>query len=282
MRTRRLRRPAALVVALGLLAGASAGAAAAPGPGPEAGTAPAVAAPVAALPTAPMSEDLTRLYIDAVYYDLFDRDVDPAGLETWTGLLMSGTPRRAVADAITGSEEYRAGLIRYAYETYLGRGPDPSGLAHWLRMMRQGMTIQQLEAGFLGSTEFFNAHASGSNETFIRALYGVVLGRVPDSWEVHSWEWLMHDQWIPTNYPPYSVFHRASSREATAYAFLMSTERLAADIDSEYQWLLGRGLDPSGKQTWVTAIQRGTRYEAVVGSIIASEEYLAYIQTWMR
>jgi hypothetical protein len=260
---RSIRRFGAALVAVGLTVGLTTGASAAPPPG-EDDVVAKVEAPDAA------SITLTELYIYAVYYDLFGREVDPAGLATWTGQLNSGTPRRAVADAITSSDEFRSGLIWNAYDQYLDREPDAAGLAHWLQMMRQGMTIQQMISYFLGSPEFY-AKAGGTDEGFIYWLYGTVLGRAPAASEVSHWLYLITD--LPHRVEP--------TRDQIALGFLLSTERLSWDLDGEYQWLLGRGLDPSGKQTWVTQIQTGTRYEAVIGSIIASDEYLNYILTWI-
>jgi len=34
-----------------------------------------------------------------------------------------------------------------------------------------------------------------------------------------------------------------------------------------------RSIDPSGRVTWVTNIQRGARVEQIIGGIVASEEY---------
>ena len=55
--------------------------------------------------------------------------------------------------------------------------------------------------------------------------------------------------------------------------FLLSTERLSTVVDGHYRHLLGRGIDPSGQGTWVGILQAGGRDEAIIGGIIASEEY---------
>jgi len=270
-----VRRSVALGLAIVLVGGAASGAAPAPLRGHEvaAGTVDA------ALPQ--LTEDTTRAYIDRVYDDLFGRPVDPSGLATWTTLLMAGTPRRAVADAITSSDEFRTGLITNAYNLYLERDPEPAGLQHWLTAMRQGLTIQQLEAGFLGSPEY-HASAGGTDDLlFIEALYLDVLGRRCTLDEMHAW--LGHLHGGPYNAPrptpgsPRPVFPKVITREQMALSFLLSTERLTMDIDAEYQWFLGRNLDPSGKHTWATAIQTGTRYEAAIGSIISSDEYVSHL-----
>ena len=62
--------------------------------------------------------------------------------------------------------------------------------------------------------------------------------------------------------------------------FLLSTEYLSSVVDDYYWWLLGRGLDPTGQSTWVSAIQHGARDEQIIGGIIASEEYWQIAQTW--
>jgi hypothetical protein len=55
--------------------------------------------------------------------------------------------------------------------------------------------------------------------------------------------------------------------------FLLSTERLRTVVDSHYRHLLGRGIDPAGQRTWVAVLQTGGRDEAMIGGIIASQEY---------
>lgn len=196
-------------------------------------------------------------YIANVYDDLFARPVDAAGLQTWTSRLLAGTPRVEVANGITGSDEYRSRLIAASYRTYLGRSPDPAGAEHWLRQMRQGMTIQAMEAGFVASPEYYQQSGSTS-AGWVTRLYQQVLGRDPAASEVAHWQREMSAGMGPVQ---------------VALGFLLSTEHLTSVVDGHYVHLLGRHIDPSGRATWVTAIQRGTRVEAVIGGIVASPEY---------
>jgi hypothetical protein len=200
-------------------------------------------------------------YVSRVYADLFGRQPDPTGLAGWTGALTSGTPRIAVANAITYSDEYRARLIAGSYQTYLGRGPDPSGAANWLGGMRSGSTIQQMESGFIASDEYY-AKAGGTDAAWVARLYQHVLGRAAAPVEVQGWT---------------TALARGTSRSQVAMGFLVSTEHLTTVVDGYYQELLGRGIDPSGARSWVVAIQSGTRVEATIGGIIASEEYLGKV-----
>lgn len=197
-------------------------------------------------------------YIGRVYQDLFGRAVDPGGLQGWRNALLNGEPRISVANAITYSREYRTGLITDSYEYYLGRQPDGGGLEGWLGAMGRGLTIQQMEAGFLGAPEYYQ-NAGNSDATWVTRLYQHVLGRAPAASEVQAWV---------------SALHR-SNRYEVSLGFLMSSEHLATVVNGHYLTLLDRGLDSGGQSGWVRAIQTGTRLEAVIGGIIASDEYYA-------
>ena len=69
-----------------------------------AGIGPASAPSIAVIPGSTVQRYITR-----VYSDLFNRAPDPGGLASWTAALNSGTPRVAVANAITYGAEYRSG-----------------------------------------------------------------------------------------------------------------------------------------------------------------------------
>lgn len=199
----------------------------------------------------------TRRYVTEVYADLFGRAPDPTGRDTWTSALSSGTPRHAVADAITGSTEYRNRLVTRSYAEFLGRSPDPEGLDHWVSAMHRGLTIQAMEAGFLASEEYFNQ--SGRDATaWVTRLYRHVLNRTPGQSEVDGWT---------------GTLAAGTSRYQVALGFLLSTERLSTVIDGYYQHLLERGIDETGRAHWVGAVQRGARTEQIIGGIVSSPEY---------
>lgn len=203
------------------------------------------------------SEATTRRYVTSVYLDLFGRYPDPSGLQTWSDALNAGTPRIAVANAITYSTEYRSGLITGAYRDFLSRDPEPQGMNSWLFAMAGGMTIQKMESGFLASQEYYDQ--SGSTDSgWVKRLYQHVLDREAGESEVQGW---------------INVLASGNSRQAVATGFVLSTERLTSVVNDYYQDLLGRDIDPNGQQTWISAIQNGTRTEAIIGGIIASAEY---------
>jgi hypothetical protein len=203
----------------------------------------------------------TQRYVARVYSDLFGRRPDPTGLATWTTALDGGTPRVAVANAITYSAEYRTRLIAGSYSTYLGRSPDPVGAADWLRAMQAGITIQEMEAGFLASAEHYAA-GGGTDAAWVTRLYQQVLGRSAGASEVRSWT---------------SELAAGASRYHVAMGFLISTEHLTTVVDGHYVHLLDRHIDPTGARSWVGDIQQGARVEAVIGGIIASAEYFSRV-----
>ena len=209
--------------------------------------------------TAIPSEATTKKFVTLVYWDLFDRGPDPEGLASWTDALTTGTPRIAVANSITGSGEYRSGLITGAYQELLDRDPDGQGLSDWLAAMSAGITIQEMEGGFLASDEYY-AQAGSTDLGWVKQLYRDALGRDAADPEAQVWV---------------EVMAQGTSRQAVARGFLVSTERLTPVVNGYYMNLLGRGVDPVGGQSWVSAIQAGARTEAIVGGIVASQEYWA-------
>jgi hypothetical protein len=199
----------------------------------------------------------TERYVIGVYDLLFHRSPDAGGLASWSAALERGTPRSAVADAITSSPEYRSTLIRGAYAAFLGRSADAGGLASWLGAMTRGMTIQQMEGGFISSDEYW-AQAGGTSAAWVSALYRDVLDRPASAAEVGYWA---------------GRLAAGTTRYDVAMGFLLSTEHLSTVLDGHYVTLLGRHMDPSGQGSWVGAIQRGARIEQVIGGVVASEEF---------
>ncbi len=202
-------------------------------------------------------------YVTQVYADLFHRTPDRGGLRAWTRALADGVPRGAVADAITSSPEYRTRLIVHSYDELLSRTPDAGGQAYWLDRMNHGLTIEQMEAGFMASDEYYR-QAGGTDEGWVRLLYQQILGRTGSDGEV-SW-------WV-------EYLAAGANRGQVSLGFLLSTERLTTVVDGVYHDLLGRGLDSAGRASWVGAIQSGKRLEAVIGQIVASDEYWARANT---
>lgn len=227
----------------------------------SAGTSVASAASPPTTPMAPVAPvappPAVQRYVARVYSDLFGRAPDPTGLASWAAKLSSGTPRVAVANAITSSAEYRSKLISGSYAHYLRRTPDPGGLTSRLARMRSGMTIAKMEAGLIASREYY-AKAGSTDRGWVSQLYRDVFARSAEPSEVAGWTTRMR---------------RGMSRDTVAMGFLLSTERLRTVVNGYYRHLLGRGVDPSGLRSRMGVLRRGGRDEAIIGGIIASGEY---------
>jgi hypothetical protein len=114
-----------------------------------------------------------------------------------------------------------------------------------------------MEVGFVASDEYYH-RAGGTDAAWVSRLYQHVLGRTAAPAEIRSW----------TN-----ALARGTSRSQVALGFLISSEHLTTVVDGYYVDLLGRHIDPTGRRSWVTRIQNGERVEAIIGGIIASDEY---------
>jgi hypothetical protein len=235
-----------------LVGGVTTAGAEAPAPIP-----PIASVDVDTIPVAPVAFGPEEVYTYVTYMLLFSREPDAAGLSYWATALRDGTPRRAVADFLTSSDEFRSGIIWRDYDHFLGREPDQGGLAYWLQQMRKGVTIQQMEAGFIASPEYI-ANA-GSTAKWVQALYSDVLGRDASDAEVAYWA-AAYDS------------HQLKA-DQIALGFLLSTELLSSQIGGEYLYLLNRESDAAGVAFWVKQIQGGVRYENVIGSIVGSDEF---------
>jgi hypothetical protein len=101
-----------------------------------------------------------------------------------TLVLLAGTaqpqhyPRRVNDDAVT--------LVQSWYQRYLHRAVDPTGYEAWVTQLRNGVPARNVEAGILGSDEYFQRHNSDPAQ-FIVGLYVDVLGRSPSHTEVGIW-----------------------------------------------------------------------------------------------
>src|SRR5205085_3320223 len=101
-------------------------------------------------------------FVGRAFLDVLGRPVDDGGLAYWNGQLGQAAPRAQVAATIDHSAEYFATIIQPAYLKFLGRAPDANGLSYWVTQMQHGLTDEQLEAGFVGSPEFY-LHAGNTD-----------------------------------------------------------------------------------------------------------------------
>lgn len=201
-----------------------------------------------------------RLYVQAVYLDVLGRPADAVGLAYWTYQLDHGRPRGDVAFDLVHSDEYYINIIiTPAYHNYLLRDPEPIGLAYWNDQMKNhGLTDERLEAGFIGSEEFYQVRGGGTDPGWVDALYQAFLGRSADDAGKAYWV---------------QQLAAGESRSEVAYGFAASLERERARITDDYMHYLGRVPDQQGIDYWVEQFKNGMTNENVITGFVASDEY---------
>ncbi|HUY35813.1 MAG TPA: Ig-like domain repeat protein [Pirellulales bacterium] len=203
--------------------------------------------------------DANAQYVAAAYLEVLGRPVDAAGLAFWDGRLDAGASRATVTALIDHSAEYFADIIiTPAFQSYLGRAPDAAGLAYWVDQMRHhGLTDDQLEAGFIGSPEFF-AKAGGTNTDWVEALYQVFLGRPADAGGLAYWT---------------AQLAAGEGRAQVALGFAGGAERRRQRIVDDYMQYLGRQPDANGLAFWLAQLGAGVANEELITGFVAGDEF---------
>jgi hypothetical protein len=222
--------------------------------------------------------------VDQTYRHLLGREAETAGLAGWTALLDQGVPRSEVVYRIENSAEGRIRQVQQLYGTLLGRPADPGGLTFFVSLLESRGTVEQARALMLGSPEYFQTRAGGSNSGFVTAVYQDVLGRPPEPSGARGWEGLLAEESSPStvasefaNSSRSSVeVFRTITRVTIAFQIVSSPEADQHLVQNFYQKFLGRAAEPGGLGGWVATLQHGARDEQVIAGIVGSPEYFGH------
>jgi hypothetical protein len=198
-----------------------------------------------------------QAYIDHVWIDVFGVPADASSMATLSAQLAGGISIGQFASDLVHSAPYYASVITPIYEHYLGRAPDTSGLNYWIGQMQNGLTDEQLEAGFIGSAEYYQ-HAGGTDVGWVDALYSDLLGRAPDT--------AGQGYWV-------AQLAAGAQRGAVAYGFAASLERESTRVQDDYFHYLGRAADQGGLNAWVNAFAHGSTNEDLIAGFLSSSEF---------
>ena len=170
-----------------------------------------------------------RSVVSALYKDLLLRDVDLAGLQSWSAMLAGGGNQAALVASLTRSKEYDQLRVGQAYQQVLGRSPEPGGLAGWSSQILAGaVPVDDVQRRFYSSQEFLN-RSGGTDAGMVAKLYTSILGakRVATLAEVDFWvakvkangrSWVVDQIWFSME---------AASARAGAY-YLLFLKRTVA------------------------------------------------------
>ncbi len=212
-----------------------------------------------------------------------------------------------MALALLNSREARIQAIQRAYLTLLDRPAGAKELSDALGVLQSGGAISQVEATILGSPEYFQRRAGGTNEGFLAALYTDLLGRTPTLGDhfvfTQSVQSVVRSprafnyvlavgriadvpsqlglEKAPQSYPvTYSQaaavlleLAAGGSRSAVAAKLIASRERLVRLVQGFYGRFLFRPADSSGLTIYSNALQQGLSRETIVAAIVESPEY---------
>jgi hypothetical protein len=198
-----------------------------------------------------------ELWIDELYLDVLGSEGDLAGIAHLADLLKGGSSREDAALVFLQSVEYRTLLVQTWYQRFLHRSPTADEIANWVGML-VGATDEQVEAGILGSDEYYNTRGGGTNAGFVDALYHDILGRAPTDAEARQWD---------------AAFGAGATRNQAALQILKSIEARTLLINSWFQTFLGRAPTAVELNFFLQQFGAGATDEQLLASLLGSQEY---------
>lgn len=101
------------------------------------------------------SGNTNRAWVRSLYRELLGREGDTNGVNYWSGLADSGTPRQTIALDFYQSIESRRFRVRALYRTLLGRDPDSNGWSYWADILSNGRDVD-LAIFLASSAEYYS------------------------------------------------------------------------------------------------------------------------------
>ncbi len=169
-------------------------------------------------------------------------------------------------------------FVMQQFRDFLGREGEVSGLNYWVSFLATGGTREQVTAGFIGSSEFYNAYAP------VARLYFADFLRIPDYAGLTYWAGQLR---TGTSLAAISEAFAASPEFVSRYGGLDNTQF----VTQVYQNVLGRAPDPAGLAYWAGQLNGGTltrgqlmvgfSESAEYGASIANEVYVTMVYAGM-
>lgn len=200
--------------------------------------------------------------VRALYQDVLGRGVDASGLATWTEYIQRTGDAAGLVRQIATSRERMVNLVAAQYRKALNRGPEPEGRDHWVRHLEAGWGVYDLQVAIYGSPEALQTLGRGDVRTWVGELYLRILGRGSQAWE--------RDYWA-------DVAARFG-RERVVADIARSEEATLQRLDAYYRTFLLRGVDPSGKATFLPMMTGRGDFDVPV-HLGSSPEYWNRAQT---
>ena len=94
-------------------------------------------------------------WLTAVYSDVLNRTVDPAGLALWDAKHAAALTDLKIAKSIVSSPEAEGDVVAGLYKTLLNRSASASDLAYWTAKIQAGTTQEVIVASIVSSPEYY-------------------------------------------------------------------------------------------------------------------------------
>lgn len=203
-------------------------------------------------------------FIAGLYESVLGREPSQGELASLNNLLNSGQATNAqVSQMFVDSSERLDSIINGYYEQYLGRAAEQAGLDYWVGIWRASGGSEAVQAGIIGSPEYFATAGRlypdlSPDAAWVTALYNNLLGRAPDAAGLDYW---VND--IQTH-----------SLADVVLGFVSSDEYRSALLDGWYEQYLGRPIDTASAAYWLAQMEHGVSPDQVVTAILSSAEFI--------
>ncbi|HVX12138.1 MAG TPA: NF038129 family PEP-CTERM protein [Pirellulales bacterium] len=95
-------------------------------------------------------------FLKALFRDGLGRQIDPAALTYFSGLMANGVSAADVAEAIFNSDEYHRLRVNSFFEQLLNRSADPGAVAYFAGELDGGITDDMVISQILSSNEYYD------------------------------------------------------------------------------------------------------------------------------
>lgn len=234
-------------------------------------------------------------FVTRMYKVCLGRTPDSKGLQEWSDALINGTATGAnVAHGFIFSQEFinknlsDTEYIKALYNAFFGREADSGGLSAWQNVINEGYSRKYLLSGFVNSDEFTAlcnnygiqrgqlelspVELTPSISVFVARFYKLCLQRDADEQGLSEWTQALQS--------------KLTTGAQVAYGFVFSPEFLARNLSNEeyvkimYKAFFGREADPTGLQSWISALNNGTHRQNVLAGFTNSNEFSILCQKY--
>lgn len=203
--------------------------------------------------------DKNKGYVHRATRDLMfrfatDQDINA----TAAALANATTTRKAVAEGLMDTDEYRGLDVDRIFTRYLARQADPAGREYWINSLAGGKPMWKFRAQLFGSNEYFNK-AGANNAAYLDRVYLDVLGRLPDPSGRQYW----------TN-----KLDAGADRGAVALQFINSSEFRRFIVEDQFLRFLDRKPTSGEISTWAGKITSSpTGEQDLIAHLVTTDEY---------